>query len=271
MRVTALKRDYGGFKKGIILSLTFHLSLFLLFLLSPYFPKSSRKGMIHYVNLISFPQGGGGLPGGGGEGEKFVETAIPERETLRDLTTPQKLEQEISPSLRHPVEKPKKERPAKKKKKAVIQKPEKTLKSSSQPQKGSEKAIKERGTGSGLRIGVGSGKGQGSGFQSPYSSQIGLSSFPFTYYLQIIIDKVSSNWFTSLVEPGIRGHFQATVYFKIYKDGKISDLKIEESSGIKSLDLSALRAIQTSAPFPPLPKEYKDEYLGIHLIFEHSK
>jgi len=32
-----------------------------------------------------------------------------------------------------------------------------------------------------------------------------------------------------------------------------------------------LRAIQTSAPFPPLPREYKDEYLGIHLIFEHSK
>lgn len=272
MKLMALNREYFAFKKAIILSLTFHLSLFLLILLSPYFPKSSRKGMIHYVNVISFPQGGGGgPPGGGGGGEKFVETAIPERETLRDLTTPQKLEQEISPSLRHPVEKPKKERPAKKKKKAVIQKQDNIAKKSPQAQKGSEKASKGRGTGSGLSIGFGTGKGAGAGFQSPYSSQIGLSSFPFTYYLQIIIDRVSSNWFTSLVEPGIRGHFQATVYFKIYTNGKISNLKIEESSGIKSLDLSALRAIQTSAPFPPLPKEYKDDYLGIHLIFEHSK
>lgn len=267
MRMATLNRDYAAFKKAIILSLSFHLSLFLLILISPYFPKSSRKGMIHYVNLISFPQegGSGGLPGGGEE--KFAETSIPERETLRDLTTPQKLEQEKSPSLRHPVEKPKKEMKPKKKKKTVIQRREKSLKSSAQPQKGS----KEKGTGSGLRIGVGGGKGAGSGFQSPYSSQIGLSGFPFTYYLQIIIDKVSSNWFTSLVTPGIRGSFQATVYFKIYRNGYISNLKIEESSGIKSLDLSALRAIQTSAPFPPLPKEYKDEYLGIHLIFEHSK
>lgn len=272
MRVTAIKKDYGAFKKAMILSLTFHLSLFLFILLSPYFPKSPRKEMIHYVNIISFPQGGGGgLHGGGVGGEKFVETAIPERETLRDLTTPQKLEQEISPSLRHPVEKPKKEKPAEKKKKTVIQKREKAPKSSLQAQKGSETSSKGKGSGSGLRIGFGSGKGGGSGFQSPYSSQIGLSSFPFTYYLQIIIDRVSSNWFTSLVEPGIRGHFQVTVYFKIYTNGKISDLKIEESSEMKSLDLSALRAIQTSAPFPPLPREYKDEYLGIHLIFEHSK
>lgn len=272
MRVAALKRDDASFKKAIILSLTFHLSLFLLILLSPYFPKSSSKTIIHYVNVISFPQGGGGgLPGGGGEKENFVETAIPERETLKDLTTPQELKQETSSLLKHPVEKPKKERPAKKKKKAVIQKQEKTSKSRAPAAKESKIMSKGAGSGSGLRIGFGSGKGEGPGTQSFYSSQIGLSNFPFTYYLQIIIDKVSSNWFTSLVEPGIRGRFEATVYFKIYKNGKISDLKIEESSGIKSLDLSSLRAIQTSAPFPPLPKEYGEEYLGIHLIFEHSK
>lgn len=272
MRITAIDRDYSAFKKALILSLAFHLTLFLLILLSPHFPKSSRKGMIHYVNVITLPQGGGGgLPGGGGGEEKSVETVLPERETLRDLTTPQNLEQERSPTLRHPVEKPKKEIKPKENKKTVIQKQESTVKKDSQDQEESGKGGKGRGAGSGLRIGVGSGTGGGSGFQSPYSSQIGLSSFPFTYYLQIIIDRVSSNWFTSLVDPGIRGNFQATVYFKIYKDGQISNLEIEESSGIRSLDLSALRAIQSSAPFPPLPKEYKDEFLGIHLIFEHSK
>jgi len=267
MNPVALKRDYGTFRKAMILSGIIHLTLFLLILFSPYFPKPSRKEMIHYVNVVSFPGEGGGSPGGSGGEEEFVETVIPERETLRDLTTPQKLEQEKPPTLRHPVEKPKKETTPEIKKKTVIQKRDKTLKKGSQEKKKS----KGRGTGSGLRIGVGSGTGTGSGFQSPYSSQIGLSSFPFIYYLQIIIDRVSSNWFTSLVDPGIRGNFQATVYFKIHKNGQISNLKIEESSGIKSLDLSALRAIQSSALFPPLPKEYREEYLGIHLIFEHSK
>ncbi|MFP4081780.1 MAG: energy transducer TonB [Candidatus Aminicenantes bacterium] len=271
MRLSALERDYTAFKKAVIFSLISHLILFLLIILSPYFPKPSRKGMVHYVNVISLPGGGGGgLPGGAGGGgeEKSAETEIPRRETLRDLTTPQKPEKERSPSLRHPVEKPEKETASQEKKKTVIQKKEETRPSSTQKEAA---AGKGEGSGSGVRIGVGTGKGGGTGFQSTYSSQIGLSSFPFTYYLQIIIDRVSSNWFTSLVDPGMRGNFQTTVFFKIYRSGSVSDLKIEESSGVRSLDLSALRAIQSAAPFPPLPKEYTEQYLGIHLIFEHSK
>lgn len=267
--MTALERSSATFKKAVILSFTAHLTLFLLILLSPHLPKSSRKEMIHYVNLISLPGGGGGSgslsgKGGGGE-EKIAETALPKRETLRDLTTPQKLQEETFSSLRHPVKKPKKETKPKSEKKAVIQKQPKGIK---EAKAGSTKG-EGTGTGSGVRIGGGLGSASDTG--SAYSSQIGLSNFPFTYYLQIIIDRVSSNWFTSLVDPGISGSFQATVYFKIYRSGQISNPKIQESSGIKSLDLSALRAIQTSAPFPPLPRDYEDEYLGIYLIFEHSK
>ncbi len=222
--------------------------------------------MIHYVELISFPGGGGGGVGstGGGE-EKIAETTLPARETLRDLTTPQKLQQETVPTFRHPVEKPKKETRTKKEKKAIIQK------QSTGTRAAEAGSVKEKSTGPGSGIRLGSGLGSSSDTGSAFSSQIGLSNFPFTYYLQIIIDRVSNNWFTSLVDPGVSGSFQATVHFKIYKNGQISELKIEESSGIKSLDLSALRAIQTSAPFPPLPGAYEDEYLGIYLIFEHSK
>ncbi|MFQ5721363.1 MAG: TonB family protein [Candidatus Aminicenantales bacterium] len=262
MSLASLPNHDSPFQKYIILSIILHLSLFLLILLSPYFPKSSSKGMIHYVNLISLPQGGGSPPGG----SKGSATALPQRETLRDLTTPQKFESRTSSTLRHPVSKPKREKKIPNKKKAVIQKQAQALSGQSK-----EKPAASSGVGSGVRLGIGSGQGAGSGFQSSYSSQIGLASFPYTYYLQIIMDKVSNNWFTSLVEPGLRGKFQVTVYFKIYKSGHISDLKIEESSGLRSLDLSALRAIQTSTPFPPLPKEYDEEYLGIHLIFEHSK
>lgn len=267
MRMATFERDYTAFKRAVVLSLIAHLALFLLILLSPYLPKPTSKGMIHYINVVSFPGGGGG-GGAPSEGEKIAETAIPGRETLRDLTTPQKLEQAPSSSLRHPVEKPKREPKPKQEKKAVIQKQEKIT---SSDQEGPKEGAGGSGAGSGVRLGFGSGSGAGAGFQSPYSSQIGLSSFPFTYYLQIIIDRVSGNWFTSLVDPGIKGNFQTTVYFRILRDGRISSLKIEESSGMRSLDLSALRAVQSSSPFPALPKEYEEEYLGIHLIFEHSK
>jgi len=247
-----------SFRSAVILSLFAHLALFLVILVSPSLPKSSRKGMIHYVNLISLPGGGG--PGGGGRGE----TATEKKAVLSDLTTPQKIQEEPAAAIRHPVEKPKKKRSPKKEKKAVIR----------QPQREDKGKLKERGSnftsglpgGAGLSLGLGGGPGSGSG----YASQIGLSSFPFTYYLQIIMDRVSANWFTSLVDPGVSGNFQTTVFFKINKNGQISDLEVEESSGIRSLDLSAIRAIQ-STTFPPLPREYGEEYLGIHLIFEHSK
>ncbi len=265
----ALSQSSPVFKKAVVLSFTAHLAFFLFILLSPNLQKSSRGETIHYVELISFPGGGGGggvsSRGGGGGEEIIAETTLPERNTLRDLTTPQKLQQETPPTLRHPVEKPKKETRTRKEKKTVIQK------QSTGPREAEAGPAKGKGTGSGSGVSFGGGLGAGSDTGSAYSSQIGLSNFPFTYYLQIITDRVSNNWFTSLVDPGISGSFQATAHFKIYKNGQISELKIEESSGIKSLDLSALRAIQTSAPFPPLPGAYEDEYLGIYLIFEHSK
>ncbi len=275
-----LTRNNTGFKRAVFFSLVAHLTLFFLVIFSPHFPKPRKKGMIHYVNLVSLPGGGGGPIGKGGPGgreEKVAETQLPKRETLRDLTTPQKLEPEIKSSLRHPVEKPKKEDKPKIEKKAVIQKKTDQVATDSVPTEGIEKGEgKGTGTGGGVRIGVGGGPGSGSGgvgdgLGSSFSSQIGLSNFPFTYYLQIITARVSGNWFTSLVDPGIKGNFQTTVYFKIHKSGQISDLKIQESSGVRSLDLSAMRAVQTSSPFPPLPIDYEDEYLGIYLIFEHSK
>jgi outer membrane biosynthesis protein TonB len=261
-----------AFKRALVISISLHVALFLVILLSPYFPKSPKKGMIHYVNVISFPGGGGGGSpmGTSRTEEKLGETAIPQRETLRDLTTPQNLQQESPSALRHPVEKPKRERTPPDKKKAVIQKAQKP------PERGAQKASEgaDSGTGSGsgtgVRIGIGSGPG-GGGFGSELSSQIGLSNFPYTYYLQTIHGKIAGNWYTSQISPGVTGDFHTTVYFKIFRNGEISTLEIREQSGIRSLDLSALRAIQSSAPFPPLPNDYEGDFLGIHLIFEHNK
>lgn len=267
--MAAWESDYRTFKKAIAFSLMAHTALFILILISPYLPKTSRKGMIHYVNVITLPGGGsGGGSSGGGKApsEKILETDVPQRESLRDLTTPQKLQEQKPPVLTHPQEKPQKDKKPPETKKAIIQK---QTPQSSKSQKASGESA-EAGEGPGVRIGIGGGPGSGIGGSS-FSPQIGLSSFPFTYYLQIIVDRISSNWYTSQVSPGLTGSFHTTVFFKIFKDGRISDIKIEESSGIKSLDLSALRAIQSSAPFPSLPREYEDEYLGIHLIFEHNK
>ncbi|HDT13125.1 MAG TPA: TonB C-terminal domain-containing protein, partial [Candidatus Aminicenantes bacterium] len=91
------------------------------------------------------------------------------------------------------------------------------------------------------------------------------------FYLQMLSDRITANWFQALVDPGVGGLLQTQVYFRIYRDGSISDIKIDVSSGIDAFDLSARRAVQTAAPFAPLPNEYDGQYLGITLVFEHAK
>ncbi len=271
-------RDNPVFKRFVYISLTAHIILFLLILLSPKLPDFRRKRMVHYVNFISFG-GGGGSSGGGAArrssppaeqtSEELAETQVPARETLRDLTTPPKLEEQNLSTLRHPVEKPKRERTQPAEKKAAIRKQEPPAK---KPSGGTESGTEE-GTesGSGVSLGVGPGSGGGLGFGSEFSSQIGLSNFPYTYYLELLLDRISSNWLKSQLSSGTSEERFTTVYFKIYKDGKISVVEIEEKSGIRALDMAAVRAIQSAAPFPPLPYEYDEEYLAIHLRFEHKK
>jgi len=254
------------FKRAIYFSVGAHLIFLLLIFISPHLPKPSKKGLIHYIPLNMVVAGGGG-GGGGGSGKPAAGKPAPpaKKESLRDLTIPQKIQPESKPAMRYPVDKPAKEPKSKVEKKAAITRPE-TSPQDKTAQSGTAEGVEGgTGMGTGLRIGGGEGPG-GPGYGSG-----GLANFPYTYYLNIITDRVSSNWFSSLVDPGISGSFQTIIYFRIEKSGQVSDIKIEQSSGVTPLDLSAVRAVKASAPFPPLPREYDDAYLGIHLIFEHSK
>lgn len=255
------------FKRAVYLSLSVHVAFFVFILVSPHLPKPSRKGLVHYIPLNMVVPGGGGGGGGGGGTPAAGKPAPPaKKETLRDLTTAQKVKPESKPTMRYPVDKPAKEPKSKVEKKAAITRPEASTQGKTETGGTTEGTGSGSGMGTGLRIG-GSGEGPG----GPGFGPGGLANFPYTYYLNIITDRVSSNWFSSLVDPGVSGSFQTIVYFRIEKSGQVTDVKIEQSSGITPLDLSAVRAVKASAPFPPLPREYEDDYLGIHLIFEHAK
>ena len=85
--------------------------------------------------------------------------------------------------------------------------------------------------------------------------------FTYAYYLDRMLSLIDAN--------GLDRHgsgVKATIFFRIGRDGKMTDLQVEQSSGYNSFDLAALRAVQNAAPFPPLPRAYKHEDLGVHLI-----
>lgn len=87
-------------------------------------------------------------------------------------------------------------------------------------------------------------------------------NFTYGYYVDQMLALISTNW----VRPPVGSGVEAVVYYRIQRDGRVTELRIVHSSGINSFDLAVLRAVQSSSPLPPLPRGFKDGSLGVNLI-----
>lgn len=97
-----------------------------------------------------------------------------------------------------------------------------------------------------------------------FGSRVGVDNPDFTYgyYLDRLLSLIDANW----VRPSLGSGIRAIVSFHIQRDGTLTGLKVAESSGYNSFDLAALRAVQNASPFPPLPRAYNHDDLGVNLI-----
>jgi outer membrane biosynthesis protein TonB len=99
------------------------------------------------------------------------------------------------------------------------------------------------------------------------ASGIGLfdtKGFPLEEYKDFIVDRVKANWF---IPSNVKGSQRQTTFtFRINKEGKCYELHIASSSGNASLDFNGLNAISKSDPFPPLPKGFPGNSIGVKLI-----
>jgi TonB family protein len=89
------------------------------------------------------------------------------------------------------------------------------------------------------------------------------AEFPFSYYVQQLVSLIGANWF----RPDAPDETLCTVSFRIQRSGQVSDVKIESSSGVSYYDRAAIRAVFAANPLPPLPTDYRNEQLGVHLRF----
>jgi TonB family protein len=87
--------------------------------------------------------------------------------------------------------------------------------------------------------------------------------FPYTLYITGMHRRIGTNWFRPAVPPGAT----TVVYFRIQRDGTITDAKTATSSGNGTFDRAALSAVVSSSPLNPLPFGYNGNYLGVHLTF----
>lgn len=92
-------------------------------------------------------------------------------------------------------------------------------------------------------------------------------NFTDDFYLNLIITKIANQWLNPLRGGG---KISTVIYFKIQKDGTVTDVKVERSSENALFDQSAMRAVLSAAPLPPLPESYESDFLGVHFEFEHN-
>lgn len=92
-------------------------------------------------------------------------------------------------------------------------------------------------------------------------------NFTFIYYLNIIRNRIQEYWRPPRVS-GQSLNQQTMVVFKITKSGKISGIRVEQSSGNFLFDQAAQRALYETASLPPLPDEYGGQELTVHIEFE---
>jgi TonB family protein len=100
---------------------------------------------------------------------------------------------------------------------------------------------------------------------SSFGSQIaGLDNpdFKFGYYLDQLLSAIDAKW----ARPPLGDKVECTIGFRIQRDGSIAELTVARSSGYNSFDLAALHAVQNASPFPPLPRAYRNDSLGVNLI-----
>jgi periplasmic protein TonB len=92
----------------------------------------------------------------------------------------------------------------------------------------------------------------------------------FGWYTDVVARKVHQAW-QSEVNPSVVSAKRVYILFDIAKSGSPSNVRIEQSSGIPSLDQSAVRALQRIDTFGPLPQGYNGSYVSVEFWFDYRR
>ena len=88
----------------------------------------------------------------------------------------------------------------------------------------------------------------------------------FAWYVDVVRRKVHDNW--NDVDPTISSARRVYIVFDIQSNGAPANIQLEQSSGVPSLDQSAMRALQRIDTFGPTPTGNK---VSVEFWFDYGK
>ncbi|HXD75361.1 MAG TPA: energy transducer TonB [Vicinamibacterales bacterium] len=120
----------------------------------------------------------------------------------------------------------------------------------------------------GSAVGVTGARGQGFGLSTgggPIGASLDITGdFCCPQYLGLMNDKILANW-----NRQTEVHGDVVVKLTIQRDGRLTDVSVERSSNYQALDLNARRAVEVTRQLTPLPPEYTNPTLIVHLTFKY--
>ena len=88
----------------------------------------------------------------------------------------------------------------------------------------------------------------------------------FGPYMRELQRRIKMNW-----EPPKGNESKRVVLlFKIAKDGRLLSARVFKSSGLPNVDKAALSAVELTAPFKPLPADFKGGSIDIQFTFDYN-
>jgi TonB family protein len=96
--------------------------------------------------------------------------------------------------------------------------------------------------------------------------QLDVKNFCCPEYLAQMVQRIRQNWNANVGAGG-----QPVVKFSIRRDGMLTNVELEKPSGQDFLDLEARRAVIKTAQLPPLPREFAESSLTVHLTFDFQR
>jgi TonB family protein len=96
--------------------------------------------------------------------------------------------------------------------------------------------------------------------------RLDVANFCCPEYIALMRQRIQQHW-----NPNMGAAGQPEIKFTIRRDGMITQVELNKSSGQAMLDLEARRAVLKATQLPPLPREFTGNHLTVYLVFDFKR
>ena len=93
----------------------------------------------------------------------------------------------------------------------------------------------------------------------------------YPWYVESVRRRISSNWLLSTIDPYVEWAPRAVITFEVLRDGTVLNIQTLRSSGVASVDRSAIRALHDSSPLERLPSDYRGDKVTVEFWFDFRR